>query len=88
MPRLTVTFILTFHLTSGIYRLMRMKGIVCNIMKELFELITDIVQQDLDGGEVSHTSSSVPRSDSRLSSSGELVVLSQSLPFARQFYKG
>ena len=43
MPRLTVTFILTFHLTSGIYRLMRMKGIVCNIMKELFELITDIV---------------------------------------------
>ena len=43
MPRLTVTFILTFHLTSGIYRLMRMKGIVYNIMKELFELITDIV---------------------------------------------
>jgi hypothetical protein len=32
---------------------------------------------------VSHTSSSAPRSDSRLSWSGELIVLSQSLPFAR-----
>jgi hypothetical protein len=32
---------------------------------------------------VSHTSSSAPRSDSRLSWSGELIVPSQSFPFAR-----
>jgi hypothetical protein len=40
MPRLTVTFVLTFRWTSGIHRLVRMEVIGCNITKELYELQT------------------------------------------------